>query len=139
MSTEEPIMSGYELITLIDRAEAGDAMACITLGRLYFSGLGVPRDAKRAETLYYSAELSGEADILRMLGAMYLNGDCAREDNTRAAWLFKKAAQKNDALSQYYIGQMYREGIGVEISAAKADMWLSRAAKNGIRRASAKA
>jgi len=34
---------------------------------------------------------------------------------------------------------MYREGIGVEISKTKAELWLGRAAKNGIRRAAAHA
>lgn len=68
---------------------------------------------------------------------MYLNGDCATSSPKKAADLFRKAAQKNDALSQFYIGQMYREGIGVEPSETKAEHWLSRASKNGIRRTGA--
>lgn len=123
-----------EVIALIDRAERGEPMACITLGRLYHSGTVVPCDRKRAESLYYSAELSGDTESLRVLGGMYLNGDCTVASPKKAADLFRKAAQKNDALSQFYIGQMYREGVGVEHSESKAELWLSRADKNGIRR-----
>lgn len=126
-------MEPCELIALIDRTERGDPLACITLGRLYHSGVLVPCDRKRAESLYYSAELSGDAESLRLLGGMYLNGDCADTSARKAADLFRKAAQKNDAISQYYIGMMYREGIGVERSESKAEIWLSRASRNGIR------
>ena len=136
---EELIMTPEDLVALIDHAEGGDPMACITLGRMYYSGMCVPRDTRRAEAMYYSAELSDDRDALRILGSMYLNGDCAPAKSDHAAHLFRKAAQMDDPLSQYYIGQMYREGIGVEISSVKADLWLSRAAKNGIRMVAARA
>lgn len=96
--TENQYMDPEDLIRLIDRTEKGDPMACITLGRLYHSGTMVPRNMKRAESLYYSAELSGDTESLRVLGGMYLNGDCARTSTSKAAELFRKAAQKNDAL-----------------------------------------
>jgi len=139
MNSEEEVMSPGDLVALIDHAESGDPVSCIALGRLYYMGICVPCDIDLAEAMYYSAELSGDADALRMLGSMYLNGDCAPMNSEQAARLFHKAAQKNDPLSQYYIGQMYREGIGVETSPSKANLWLSRAAKNGIRMVAAKA
>ena len=135
MDSENTVISPGDLVALIDHAESGDAMACITLGRLYYEGICVPRDRRRAEAMYYSAELTGQTDALRILGSMYLNGDCAPLKEETAARLFRKAAQKDDPLAQYYIGQMYREGIGVETSPSKAEMWLGRAARNGIRSA----
>jgi len=135
MDTENTVMRNEDLVALIDHAEGGDPLACITLGRMYYEGICVPRDKNRAEAMYYAAELTGDTGALRILGSMYLNGDCAPVREENAARLFRKAAQKDDALAQYYIGQMYREGIGVETSPSKAEMWLSRAAKNGIRRA----
>jgi TPR repeat protein len=135
MEAENTVISPEDLVALIDHAEGGDPIACITLGRLYYEGICVPRDKKRAEAMYYAAELTGDAGSLRILGSMYLNGDCAPVREENAARLFRKAAQKDDALAQYYIGEMYRRGIGVETSPTKAEMWLSRAAKNGIRSA----
>ena len=77
MDSENTVISPGDLVALIDHAESGDAMACITLGRLYYEGVCVPRDPRRAEAMYYSAELTGQTDALRILGSMYLNGDCA--------------------------------------------------------------
>lgn len=51
--TEREHMDPGELIALIDRADRGEPMACITLGRMYHSGIIVPCDRKRAESLYY--------------------------------------------------------------------------------------
>lgn len=131
----EDLIDSGDIVALIDMAESGNALACLTLGRMYYSGTGVPVDTARAEALYGVAASNGSADVIRTLGAMYLNGDCARRDDYTAAELFHRAAVMDDPLSQFYIGQMYREGIGVLPSESKAEMWLSRAARNGIRRA----
>ena len=36
MDSENTVISPGDLVALIDHAESGDAMACITLGRLYY-------------------------------------------------------------------------------------------------------
>lgn len=69
----------------------GDARSCIVLGRMYWSGDGVPRDISFARALYYSAEISEDPDAVREMARMYGEGDCCSEDPVRARELMLRA------------------------------------------------
>lgn len=75
-------------------AKEGDADAQYTLGTLYRSGTGVPKNEGKAFKWYQKAAEQGMADAQYNLGLMYASGDGVTEDNSIAVdWIFRAAQQ----------------------------------------------
>ena len=73
--------------------KVGDARSCIILGRMYWSGDGVPRDIGFARALYYSAEISDDLRAVCEMARMYAEGDRISEDRVRSEELYIRAAE----------------------------------------------
>jgi len=64
-----------------ERAAAqGNAEAMFRLGRLYYSGLGMKADYKKALVWYKKASTEGSTEARFDLGIMYANGDGVPRD-----------------------------------------------------------
>ena len=75
-------------------AREGDADAQYTLGTLYRSGTGVPKNEGVALQWYKKAAEQGMADAQYNLGLMYASGDGVTEDaNIAVDWIFRAAQQ----------------------------------------------
>jgi len=71
--------------------EGGEAKACDDLGWRYAKGLGVPKDKRRAATLFEQACTGGYAVGCRNLGVLYAQGLGVPKDERRAATLYEQA------------------------------------------------
>ena len=81
----------------ITAAEGGDAEAQNTLGRLYSTGDGVPKDAGKAFEWYQKAAEQGHAHAQGFVGVAYRDGVGIGKDNVLAyAWLSLAASNGAD-------------------------------------------
>jgi hypothetical protein len=112
-------------------AEQGDATAQAKMGRAYFLGLGVPKDAAEALKWYRKAAEQGEPNAQVTLGFMYEKGQGVAQDYSEALGWYHKAAEQGNAIAQYNLGVMYANGHGVAQDYPEAIRWYRKAAEQG--------
>lgn len=112
---------------LTRKAESGDASAQSMLGLLYAKGLSVPRDLKKAVSLYEKASARGSATAQFRLAVLYENGNGVAKDLNKAVELYEKSAAGGYAIAQCYLGFLYQNGQGVVQDLAKAALWYQKA------------
>src|SRR2546425_104126 len=113
------------------KADSGDTNAMYELGRMYYDGAGVPKDAAKAAEWWQKAATQGNALAQNRLGSMYLNGEGVPKDIAKAAEWWQKAATQGHATAQAVLGKMYAYGEGVPKDATKAMEWFKKAATQG--------
>ena len=79
---DEVTKSTFEDIKV--RAEKGEAVDQLLLGKLYARGVGVPQDFKMAAKWFRKSAEQGNADAQYSLGAMFDQGDGLLEDDKNA-------------------------------------------------------
>jgi hypothetical protein len=108
-------------------AEKGDAQAQYNLGQCYFSGWGVAKDWKQAETWLRKSAAQGHEWAKVLLG--YTVDGLGKHEE--AAKIYAWAAEKGVAAAQVRLGQMYAKGLGVEQNLGEAARLYELAAKQG--------
>lgn len=112
-------------------AEGGDAVAQITVGRMYRNGEGVVQNYIEAVKWYQLAADQGNALAQFDLGWMYRNGRGVVEDDAEAVKWFRLASDQGMLEAQVNMGWMYAQGIGVVQNNVMAHMWYNIASSNG--------
>ncbi|WP_051303065.1 tetratricopeptide repeat protein [Psychromonas aquimarina] len=112
-------------------AEKGDAAAQYTLGWMYESGKGVPKNAQQAVYWYTKAAEQGDVASQYVLATMYEKGTEIPENQHKAVSWFLKAANQGDAVSQFKLGVHFQTGSGVQQSDKESLMWFHKAAEQG--------
>jgi len=120
-----------EIDALKEKAEQGYARAQHNLGRLYFLGMGVPKNSAEAVKWYRKAAEQGYAGAQHNLGFMYDFGMGVPEDKVEAVKWYRKAAEQGNASAQLMLGLMYEIGRGVPEDDAEAVKWYRKAAEQG--------
>ena len=120
---------------LIPLANAGNSVAQVRLGSLYYLGQGVPEDEKQAVFYWKKAAGQGSADAMFHLGSAYLFGHQAARtvpdpDREAATWYFQ-AASAGHSEAQYHLGLLFLAGKGVIDSRIEAARWFRKAAAQG--------
>jgi TPR repeat protein len=113
------------------QAEGGDKVAQNNLGKMYYNGIGVPKDYKEAVNWYRKAAQHGEANSQFKLALMYDNGRGVPEDDKEAVKWYIKAAEQGYAVAQFNLGVMYDDGEGVPQDYKEAVKWYTKAAEQG--------
>jgi hypothetical protein len=109
-------------------AERGDERAQYTLGLMYSTGRGVPRDDHVAVKLFSLAADQGHSHARSRLGFMYSRGYGVPQDYTQAAWFYRLAADQGCAEAQFELGLLYAEGDRLSQDYVSAHMWFNLAA-----------
>ena len=104
-------------------------------GMLFYKGIGVDKDFKKAAMWFRRAADKGHAAAQYNLGIMTYLGQGVEQDYARAAEWFKKAGDQDHAAAQYNLGFLYYEGKGVPKDSLQAYMWIDRAAGLGDEKA----
>ncbi len=107
-------------------AQQGDPLAGWLVGRHYFLGNGVPRDADAAQKWLKLA-----ADQNNAFGAYYLGRLMADRDFTKAPKLYKIAADQGLPQAQYFYAKALKDGRGVPQDRLTAYTWYTIAADAG--------
>ena len=100
-------------------------------GLLFYKGIGVDKDFKKAVQWFRRAAEKGHAVAQYNLGIMTYLGQGVDQDYRQAAEWFRRAGEQDHAAAQYNLGFLYYEGKGVERDNLQAYMWIDRAANLG--------
>lgn len=121
---EKPGEAKVSLEELLDRAEAGEVEAQVTLGLRYKHGMQLPQDFGEALKWLLRASRQGNAFAQARLGAMYRDGLGAARNYAEAVKWFRKSADQGDSTAQLALGLLFREGKGVPQDDEEALRWL---------------
>jgi hypothetical protein len=116
------------------KAEQGDAKSQYELGRMYFYGLGVPKDLTAWVEWCRKAAEQGYAVPETQLGNTYYYGWGVDRDFDAALLWYHKAADQGDPAAEKDIGDAYFYGNGVARDYAQAVHWYRLAADRGYAR-----
>lgn len=111
---------------LTQAAEAGQAPAQYTLGRLYRDGGPVEKNHLRSVIWLTQAAKQGDRRAMYALGKLYLEED----DLPTAMRWFQQSAELGDTLAQYRLGKLLLESGEVDRN-TEAIRWLTDAAECG--------
>ena len=114
------------------KSEAENAEAQRYLGQFYLLGLGVPKDAKKAFTLFQKAADQGNSIAQCWFALSYENGIGTSKNEKKSFLWYQKAAEQGEAYAQYRLGLCYLKGIGTPRDDKKGFEWLSKAASQGL-------
>jgi hypothetical protein len=112
-------------------AEQGDALAQFSVGVMYASGRGLPRDYAEAAKWWRKTADQGLAVAQSNLGVLYNVGKGVPQNKAEAAKWTRLAADQGLAAAQYDLGRMYTEALGVPYDLIQAHMWLNLAGAQG--------
>ncbi len=104
-------------------------------GLLFYKGIGVPKDFKKAAQWFRRAANKGHPGAQYNLGIMSYLGQGTEQDYATAAKWFERAGQQDHAAAQYNLGFLYYEGKGVDKDNLQAFMWIDRSANLGDKKA----
>ncbi|WP_081436654.1 tetratricopeptide repeat protein [Burkholderia lata] len=114
-------------------AEQGNSRAEIGLGKLYESGLAVPKDQAQANVWFQKAANQGDAEGECIVGLGYVMGTHGQpQDVSWGVALMKKAVDHGNAGCANQIGELYRNGLfGIPRDHVEAVAWHRRGAEMG--------
>ena len=116
----------------IEKANAGDVNAQLTLGILSFSeNISLEESYKKAAYWYNKAAEQGNPVAQYNIGAFYYKGLGVKQSDSKAFYWWKKAAEQGNPDAQISMGFSYYGGKGIEQSNSKAFYWWEKAAKQG--------
>lgn len=115
------------LNTILADAAAGDARAQFTVGAMYETGRGVPRDDALCARWWRASAEQGLADAQKNMGSLYFSGRGVPLDYAQSMQWFLKAAEQDHPHAQKYAALGYAQGLGLPVDAAKARYWEDRA------------
>ncbi|MGE4299834.1 MAG: tetratricopeptide repeat protein [Desulfovibrionaceae bacterium] len=114
-------------------AAQGDAEACYQLGMMHARAQGVPHNAVLAEKYMAQAAEAGDTMAMVMLGYWHVSGiQVAAPDGAVGVRWLTRAAEAGDDVAQFLLGMAYRTGSGVAADPAQANVWLLKAAAQGV-------
>ena len=113
-------------------AEAGDAVAQYSLGKLYETGGDGAPNFEAAARWYAMAAEQGMAAAQNNLGLMYAQGRGVPRDPVRASQLWSRSANASNPMAQYNLGLAYFRGDGVGQDQVEAAVWFHLAADAGV-------
>ncbi len=113
-------------------AEAGDAVAQYSLGKLYETGANGTPDFEAAARWYALAAQQDMAAAQNNLGLMYAQGRGVPRDPVRASQLWSRSANSSNPMAQYNLGLAYFRGDGVGQDQVEAAVWFHLAADAGV-------
>ena len=113
-------------------ANAGNAAAGASLGRLYAKGLGATRDLAAAITWYKQSAAGGDHDAQSFMGFALRDGNGVKRDEKASTEMFKLAAEGGEKLAQLEYAVALEKGDGVRKNQASARDWYKKAADQGM-------
>ncbi len=102
------------------------------LAMLYSQGIGVPREPKRANRLFYQAAIRGYAPAQYQYSKALLSDQTAVEDSGEIVFWLKNAARQSYSHAYYELGKLFSEAILVEKDLEYAIRVLHKAVDSGV-------
>jgi TPR repeat protein len=112
-------------------AATGYSAAQVSIGKMYYDGLGVPVDDALALRWYRMAAEQDDSWAYVSLGIMAREGRGVPQDHAEALRWFMRAAEAGNDWAFTNIGRMYAGGLGISQDFDRAVAWFRRAADMG--------
>lgn len=112
-------------------AEQGNTEAQYELGRMYFLGRDVAKNATEAEKWYQKAANQGNAKAQNELGNLYYTGLNVTRNYSEAIKWYQKAAEQGNVDAQCRLGDMYFYKVDIPEDIDEAINWYKKAAEQG--------
>ncbi len=116
---------------LQNSADAGDANAMLSLGKLYEFGDGVTQNTPKALELYSKAAEAGNTTAMNYIGRIYLEGRGVVKNIQKSFEWYHKAAKAGNPFAMIHLGWTYEQGQDVSRDYQKAIEWYRKAAEAG--------
>ena len=117
--------------TIQELAEEGEPESQYKLGKMYYSGEGVPKDYAKAVKWYRKAAEQGYMEAQYELGTCYRFGYGVQHDYSQEIYWYRRAAEQGHIHAQIELGGEYAVGIGIKQDDVQAIYWLTKAAEQG--------
>jgi hypothetical protein len=124
--------AGIDLNHVRTLAEQGSVTDAITLAGDYFTGNGVPRDAKLAAHWYEKAAGLGNPAAQNQIGYFYQAGIGVQQDSKRAFHWYQLSAASGFAIAKVNLAIVYLHGLGVRENDDLAVRLFTEAFEGGI-------
>ncbi|RHZ87625.1 hypothetical protein Glove_33g115 [Diversispora epigaea] len=98
---------------------------------MYFDGLGVEKNTKKAFQIYSKAADEGSHIALNCMVYCYGNGFGVEKNEEKAFELFLKSAEKGYLVAQYNVCIFYKDGTGISKDEAKGFQCFIKSARAG--------
>ncbi len=112
-------------------AKHNNANAQFALGSMYYQGINVKKDYKKAIEQYRKAAMQGHTKAQFNLAYMYFDARGTEKNHNEALKWFLKAGEAKDGKAELYLGLIYKEKNNHQ----KAFYWYTEAAKEGYPKA----
>ena len=113
-------------------AAAGDAVAAVLAGIIYYDGIGVTKDYATGADLFRDAAQTGLPRGMANYGLAFEAGmGGLPRDPAQAMQWYRRAADAGNGKGMAQVGYLYANGSGVEKSPTEALRWYRRAADAG--------
>jgi len=116
-------LSPVEVNQLQTKAQAGNSVAQVNLGKAYEDGNGVPQSDNQAVKWYRAAAEQGNATAQNNLGLMFRLGRGVDQDKVEAVNWYRKAAKQENPSALFNLAAAYYNGDGVGVDDVAADAW----------------
>ena len=126
---------GYYLTALnlaLPRAESGDPSAQTLIAEIYWNGLGVARDRKKAVEWYEFAAKAGSREAQFTLANLLLRGEIVKQDKVAGEDYMRKAAKAGHGRAQFNVAQIITARRPTWASFKKALPFYQAAADAGV-------
>ncbi|RHZ81885.1 hypothetical protein Glove_117g124 [Diversispora epigaea] len=103
----------------------------ISLADMYFDGLGVEKDTKKAFQIYSKVADEGSLLALNTVAYCYDNGIFVEKNEEKALELYLKSAEKGFIVAQYNVGWRHENATGIIKDKDKGFQWTAKSALAG--------
>lgn len=109
------------------------------LGKIYFDGVGIEKNYRKALEWFtiYERLVENDPTAQYYIGRICYKGDGSslEKDNEKAFLWLERSAKNENADAQLILGIMYLKGEGIEKNAKKAYQWFEKSFMNGNKKA----
>lgn len=114
------------------KAASGDAEAQFQLGRAYFRGQGVAKDALKAFEWIEKSAKQGNKDAITSMGFFHAQGIGVERSEAKAVEWFRKGSDKGSAACKLNLGLLLRQGKTIQTSGDESLRLMHEAADAGL-------
>ncbi|RHZ60872.1 hypothetical protein Glove_350g58 [Diversispora epigaea] len=106
-------------------------IGAIFLADMYFHGLGVEQDTKKAFQIYSNVADKGSNIALNSMAYCYDKGFGVEKNEEKAFETYLKSAEKGNLMAQSNVGSCYKDGSGITIDITKGFQYRIKSARAG--------
>lgn len=116
----------------IKLAEQGNSEAQYKVGEMYETGKGADKDLGQARDWYTKAAKQGHKKAEYKLLYLDISSNGLTDTSKNQLSALRTEANSGNADAMYFLGKMFASGVGVPKSLEDAQIWLKKAAFNGV-------